>query len=369
MGSLRNKKIDIVRAFALLLVIIYHSWVLTGSAQIHNSLIYRLIALGGEIGVTIFFILSGYGIYCSLSNLEDENGKINKKEFAKRRFIRIVPHYYLNIFVTLLLMDGGYYLGKEHFADIVSHLLFVHNLIPRYFGEINGVLWTMGVIVQFYVVSIILFKSMKKNAGLTTVCSIVFTIVVKAIVFKYITDHGLNIQLFVAGRQLFTALDNFVLGMFAAYLITGKKNNLNCIVGFALVILSFVGLMYINYSGMLRGIHTNNLSGYTWHSLLAIDIVVFMIGIANVNIKLGWINWIQKGLLQIAKYEYGIYIWHLLMMKNLLAKSPMIIGLVQKGQWMIVCLVFIVISIMIGVVMSIMVEGIQNSFKKIMHFN
>ena len=246
-------------------------------------------------------------------------------------------------------------MGKEHFADIVSHLLFVHNLIPRYFGEINGVLWTMGVIVQFYVISIILFKSMKKNAGLTTVCIIVFTVIVKAFVFKYITDTGLNIQLFVAGRQLFTALDNFVLGMFAAYLIAEKKINLNCIASFALVILSFVGLMYINYSGMLRGIHTNNLSGYTWHSLLAIDIVVFMICIANVNIKLGWINWIQKGLLQIAKYEYGIYIWHLLMMKNLLAKSPMIIGLVQKGQWMIVCLAFIVISIMIGVVMSIMV--------------
>lgn len=63
------------------------------------------------------------------------------------------------------------------------------------------------------------------------------------------------------------------------------------------------------------------------------------------------------------------YIWHLLMMKYLLSKSPMIIGLVQKGQWTIVCLVFIVISIAIGVAMSIMVDGIQNSFKKMMHFN
>ena len=63
----RNYNIDLIRAMALLLVIVYHSWVVCGSQPISWPIINTIIILGGELGVTAFFILSGYGIYCSLN--------------------------------------------------------------------------------------------------------------------------------------------------------------------------------------------------------------------------------------------------------------------------------------------------------------
>ena len=88
----RNRNIDIVRSIALLWVIIYHIWILTGGARITNPVLDDFVRFGGEIGVTIFFVLSGYGIFLSLDH-RNQTGQIRFLPFMKKRLIRIVPEY------------------------------------------------------------------------------------------------------------------------------------------------------------------------------------------------------------------------------------------------------------------------------------
>ena len=63
----RNRGIDIVRAGAILAVIVYHFYVLIGENRyVQYPVVHRLLSMGGEIGVTLFFIISGYGIFLSI---------------------------------------------------------------------------------------------------------------------------------------------------------------------------------------------------------------------------------------------------------------------------------------------------------------
>lgn len=59
----RIKNIDLLRAGAILYIMLYHCYVLSGQPWQSHTAIHTLLTLGGEVGVTLFFLLSGYGIY------------------------------------------------------------------------------------------------------------------------------------------------------------------------------------------------------------------------------------------------------------------------------------------------------------------
>ena len=351
----RNYNIDLFRAFSILLIIIYHSWVLLGSISLPYLWIDTIIKLGGEIGVTSFFALSGYGIYCSLANKEEK--QLSLKKWIYKRCIRIMPHYYICLILCIGFMSGAYYLSIEHVGDILTHFLFIHNLFPTYFGEINGVLWTMGVIVQFYFISIPLYKLMKGHEHLFFISSIIFTICVKTFIYRIVLVHfGVEDSLtFYAGRQLLTSLDNFTAGMYVAYLLNVKEISLKRSSSAILLISSIIVMYLVCRVGLIYGIHTLNLSGYSWHSLLTITITGIMVGISF--IPLAHIQPLYNLGLLIAKYEYGIYLWHLLLIRNMLEKAPVIAIMVQGKKYVLLTLIFVGLSIGFGILMSIMVDN------------
>ena len=58
----RIKNIDLLRAGAILYIMLYHCYVLSGQPWQAHTAIHTILTLGGEVGVTLFFLLSGYGI-------------------------------------------------------------------------------------------------------------------------------------------------------------------------------------------------------------------------------------------------------------------------------------------------------------------
>lgn len=351
----RNKNIDILRSAALLLVLLYHAWVVCGSVPTRFSLINCMVSLGGEIGVTAFFALSGYGIYCSLRNMELHNS-LHYLPFLKKRALRIMPQYYFCLFFVLLCMDGAYYIAREHIGNILSHIFFLHNLFPDHFGAINGVLWTMGVIVQFYIFSILLYKGTRKFGLSFYVAGILFTILCKFIMYRYVlpaftADSSLN---FFAGRQLITALDNFLVGMAAAYFVQEKPWKLNKAFSMILFLLEIVLLVVICKTGQHYGIHTANLSGYVWHSAVALLLGLMMITFSNIQLADNCKLW--QFLLWLSRFEYGIYLWHLVIYRNLLGKAPGIQALLSAGHHKAVMLILIIVSIPVGILTTRLID-------------
>ena len=213
----RIKNIDLLRAGAILYIMLYHCYVLSGQPWQSHTAIHTLLTLGGEVGVTLFFLLSGYGIYLSLSSSEARGCLPGWRAFMKKRCIRIMPQYYVCITVLLIFMSTQMF-SNEGLRHILAYYTFTENFSPVTHGSINGALWTMGVIFQFYLVAPFLYKAVRKNWLVSAIVSIVFTVICRFAVVRYLHNSGIsdNSVYFVYERQVFSALDNFVLGMAAA---------------------------------------------------------------------------------------------------------------------------------------------------------
>ena len=144
----RIKNIDLLRAGAILYIMLYHCYVLSGQPWQSHTAIHTLLTLGGEVGVTLFFLLSGYGIYLSLSSSEARGCLPGWRAFMKKRCIRIMPQYYVCITILLIFMSTQMF-SNEGLRHILAYYTFTENFSPVTHGSINGALWTMGVIFQF----------------------------------------------------------------------------------------------------------------------------------------------------------------------------------------------------------------------------
>lgn len=318
----RNSNIDILRTYSIILIIIYHIYAIFNIRI--NEYLDAFISLGGEAGVTAFFVLSGISIYFSLN--KDHSSFFN---YLKKRMIRILPQYYISIIIVLFFTSGCAYLAINHIPSLVSHLLLIHNLFYNYHGSISGVLWTIGVIWWFYILAFIIYKKFDKYPKTTTIISIIITILSKIVIFNILDHYNYSsVHYFIYGRQLITALDNFIIGMLIGKLIKNDKEvkckHLNLFISIILLISwMLIGSNTINHKlNINMYIHQNNIFNYFYHTILAIIIAYLFYYFSKIKINTD--NIINRITLYIAKHQYGLYIWHLLIITTL-TNAPIII--------------------------------------------
>lgn len=349
----RNTNVDIVRSICIILIIAYHCYIIVGNNIGQNlSLISPIMNLGGEIGVTLFFILSGFGIFKSLSLMESKDGNINFRIFLKKRLRRIYPQYMLCLIFLLIFTSNAVYFSKEGLFHIISHFMLLHNLFYNTHGSINGALWTMGVIFQFYIFAPILYKYIKKN-DLNILIVIFVTILFKYILYSFLSKNIFQgMYYFIYGRQFFTSIDNFALGMFFANIIEAKKYKVKFVnfFGLTLLVAVFFILIYKTNSSM---IYTNSIVGYIWHSILAI-VLGFILFFSAILPELKFKN-VRNILIFISKYQYGIYLWHLIIINNLLQYST-IFKSISENSLSVFTIIIFMISTFVGVITTIMVD-------------
>src|SRR6218665_826495 len=92
--------LDGLRFICFLTVFLYH-WNLTCGTRISNETARGVINFffhNGNVGVNIFFVLSGFLITFLLIKEKTLKNDINLKNFYIRRILRIWPLYYLCVF-------------------------------------------------------------------------------------------------------------------------------------------------------------------------------------------------------------------------------------------------------------------------------
>ena len=343
----RKRNVDGMRAVALLLVLFYHCWVLMGSAPINLPVASVLIPLGGEVGVTTFFVLSGFGIAFSLRTQEDK-GKLAIGHFLRKRAKKILPQYYFSIIIALLFTEAAIYLDKQHMSNIFAHVLLVHNFSVKCHGAINGVLWTMGLTFQFYLIAIPLYYVLKKSNFTGIFGSIFITVLCKYIIYQIVYSFHVEQYIFIYSRQLISCLDNFVIGMGIALCYKQKKlkTSWKAVIG---IIVGAFFLYIICRWGLNGGVYVNNYSGYIWHSILAICIGIILFSLCCIPDINSIISDIWEFL---SRYEYGIYLYHLLIIQNLIQRIGWIQNAINNQNWFGCYTVLIGVSIIWGVIIT-----------------
>ena len=355
----RNKNIDILRAAAILIIVFYHCYVLSGNPYSSLSHISTLFSFGGEIGVTLFFLLSGFGIYSSLSHKESSSSFPSWISFMKNRCRRILPQYYACLLILLLCTPASAYVNGMHLFNLIVHFFLVHNLFVSTSGAINGVLWTLGVTFQFYLFAILFFRLLRKNRYLFLGVSIAFTIFSKYIMYHYFIPNipPNDFNYFIFGRQLYTSLDNFIIGMFVADALNRpavkKRPGIFYILLFASTVLA-IYLCPFWITTASRQLYEDSVYAYIWHSVLAILLGLLTYAFSHLHFRTDRI--IFKIFLLIAKYQYGIYLWHLVIINSLITYSTFF-NRISREHFEIFSLLIIMLSIMMGFLSTLWFDG------------
>jgi peptidoglycan/LPS O-acetylase OafA/YrhL len=105
----------------------------------------------GGIGVTVFFVLSGFLITRVIVEARD-SGTWSMPDFVANRFVRLFPALLLMVtVVSVILAERGF--SVDRIADrAVPALTYVENMEPPMSFPVFGQTWSLGVEEQFYLV-------------------------------------------------------------------------------------------------------------------------------------------------------------------------------------------------------------------------
>jgi peptidoglycan/LPS O-acetylase OafA/YrhL len=165
--------LDGLRFFSFLIVFFSHSF-FTANEEIISQRWYQIlkkdIFLDGDLGVSFFFVLSGFLITYLLLTEQKINSKIDVRRFYLRRILRIWPLYYFSVFFGFVIFP----IFKKYFGQIPNESadpllcsLFLNNFDRIINGppdsSVLSVLWSVAIEEQFYLFWPLLFLLIPKG--------------------------------------------------------------------------------------------------------------------------------------------------------------------------------------------------------------
>jgi peptidoglycan/LPS O-acetylase OafA/YrhL len=175
---------------------------------------------GFHVGVTLFFVLSGFLI----AHRYYESSDFNFKYYLQKRFARIYPMYFILTTLTFVL---GYYFTISHggFGTYFLNITFLRGFFDdfKFSGIPQG--WTLTIEETFYFLAPCFFLLVKRNKWMLLLLPICFILIGVFLVelFKNSDFHGLMNNLnFMLGYTFFGRVFEFFSGIVLALIL--KKN-------------------------------------------------------------------------------------------------------------------------------------------------
>lgn len=219
---------DFLRLFFALNIIVEHLATLSQNQKLHSISNYSF----GDIGIRVFFIISGFLVaksYLSTKSL--------KKYFIKRAK-RVFPAYIFVILfftITLSLTSSFSFLDYFFNQDTMSYLgwnlvflNFLHPCLPGVFESnlycvINGSLWTLKVEEGFYVFLPFLFFVMSRFSKKNIILLLLYVL---SVLYWYVMQY--EFKNYELAKQLPGSLAYFISGIVLFlnfdYLMMHNKN-------------------------------------------------------------------------------------------------------------------------------------------------
>ncbi len=301
---------DAFRFFFFFLVFLQHT-------PISKNSFFNYFSGSGGIGVSLFFILSGFLITYILINEKKHTNTISLKKFFIRRILRIWPLFYAMLLFAFLT---PYILNLLHLSSsnegyepnwLVS-VLFLENykmMFTNNFPNVSPlrVMWSLCVEEHFYIFwGLILYLIPIKRIPLLIFLSILTANLVR--VFYYSIDLNTG--------DLFSNLDYFAYGAIPAFILTNKKNLVQKVSKIPLSIKYSILILTIGVIFIVPNIPYNSLRLYispTIFGLLFATIILFSITETN-QININSNNLITK----LGVYTYGLYVYHAIVINLLI---------------------------------------------------
>jgi len=351
------RQLDGLRAIAVGMVVVQHYW--PASHWLHEALPW------GQLGVHLFFVLSGFLIVGGLLRERDavsaDSTGMSRvvKNFYLRRAIRIFPVFYLALFAAILLGLPG---ARETFW---YHAAYLSNVISAVDAPGAGAIvhfWTLAVEEQFYLVVPWLVLLMPRKLILPMLWSIVgLALTAKVMLVVHRPEPGVVAAICTAVH----CSDSLAIGGVLAVLDSSSFGN-----QLARKILTNVGLWIAMPLMVVEPILRH--LGWVDHLLGSMSTTCWALAFA-------WIVWrsakgfrglmgrllSQNQMVAIGRVSYGIYVYHFMVPWAL---GPLLrrLGLALPSHPLPKALLFIAVTTAVVLASWCLVEKPLGKFKK--HF-
>lgn len=344
----RRTSLDCIRILAMLFIIIFHWNYFCVAQQITTpNILFLTFANGnmGNIGVSLFFILSGASLMYTYRE------KIPLKSYYKKRFLSIYPLYWVSYAVLFL-----YIYGIRHVPMIYSKKLlifsflgmdgFLNYKIPMYYivGE-----WFVGCIVLIYLIFPLIHRWIIKAPAVTATVTLCLYLL-----FIHFYPFEMDIAHFPLSR-----IPEVMFGMYFVkyYDCFGEKKP-----SFArsLVILAVSGIsLLIAFFVPIKGITAPYVD--IW---LGISSFLFLYILVQPVERFE--NRAVRLIFLLSKYSYGIFLVHHIMIGEFLSRYT---GMTLNGgkNYSLFCMYFIsicVLSVVLGWISKMFVRMTTRIYQK-----
>ncbi len=331
-------ELDGLRAISVLLVV---------SVHMHTRMWHWM---AGGLGVTIFFVLSGFLITTLLLREEQQRGSVSLRAFYIRRAFRILPLYYVVLGAYALLICG---IGigaekKAAFLKVLPYYLTYLQDIPYFFHTgLSRTLpyyqrWSLGIEEKFYLIwPLLAFVAL--GAGMRRPRIVLATALATALFVASLLPHSV-------GNAVYPYV-GILLGCLLA-LVLEHKTSFEAIAGFSNgTTIAAIAILLAIIHFIIPNIHhliTERIATTMYSFVAAMLIGGLVTGSGLLKRLLSC-----RALVFVGKLSYGIYLCHLLCL-NAIEKAIR----TDSSPKLDVLAYFLACSLSIGVayVMSLLVE-------------
>jgi len=305
----RNNNLDLIRLLAATQVCVLHSFEFM-FAEKTGGLFFEFLRLFP--GVPIFFFVSGFLISKSYE------ASPTTSLYAKNRILRIYPALILVVFLNIVMVwSTGYFdLTKPTLAD-VSLLFLAKSTILQFYnpefmrgfgdGVLNGSLWTITVELQFYIITPILyfiFGTNKKISSKTLLVLILFFIGLNRLLVFLSPEFSDEIWFKLFKISFLPWIYMFLVGIYV-------QKNFKQISAFVSKINTYLAIVAYCLLAYLAGKFNISL-GNAISPLLFFPLIILILRVAYYKPSA------SKNLLKGHDISYGVYIWHMPVVNQLL---------------------------------------------------
>ena len=305
-----------IRGFAACWVLAFHIWLVAGSPRMAWLGIDTTSLLAcGWAGVDVFFVLSGFVLTWSYGDA----GAFSYLDFLRRRSLRVLPAYYLQFVLLVLLALLGLFQATPGFGNAIAHLFLVHNVKFEWNSPLPNTWWTLPIEWQFYLIFPFVLRLLPgKRLWLAFPVILILVLGWRMGVSWWLQTGNptasVDYKVWIF-EQLPGRLDQFFIGMLAAHLTRhyAKRSNPHrqAIVSNSLVVVGVVALLAL--TATLWPLANEYWNGhwllFVWHLLAAFPIALAISG-AALGGRLARISLANKGMQWLGNISYSLYLWN-----------------------------------------------------------
>jgi peptidoglycan/LPS O-acetylase OafA/YrhL len=350
----RSLHLDVIRGIAILMVLGTHFRIAVPAegavrwfAEFWNE--------RGELGVPVFFVLSGYLIGGLLIAEVQKHGSVNIPRFLVRRGFKIYPSYY--VFIGYLMVTAAIRLADKGEAISSIPATILHNFWPTLLFVQN-----LAVEEHFYILLpfLVVYLCHKDRVRyLVHIClwSPVYFTCIRLLCAWFGDPYITNLQRTVVATHLH--LDGLLFGVGLRALSVYYPESFARLLRPKWIFLSIAGLIILF-------LPNQPFWGLPFHRIIpfkqAASGLIFL-GLLDMKapalpVARHWVTLAARGLAFIGTYSYCIYIWHVTVMGMLTREA---VGRLQIDTtipffWCIGAAILCAGAIVAGIIISILVE-------------